>query len=133
MLGSVSRFDFAQVGRNLPKVDLPDLERFLTQVMEANGRRVMWREDGLEVLVSEAWTEEGYELMPWMPTGGGIHGISSVAQPDRQAGSTGPSRKIEVVGLPLGKRSERWRQMQLVIHDFNVVIISRRRIALMRD
>lgn len=66
MLGSVSRFDFAQVGRNLPKVDLPDLERFLTQVMEANGRRVMWREDGLEVLVSEAWTEEGYELMPWM-------------------------------------------------------------------
>jgi hypothetical protein len=47
MLGSVSRFDFAQVGRNLPKVDLPDLERFLTQVMEANGRRVMWREDGL--------------------------------------------------------------------------------------
>jgi len=62
MLGSVSRFDFAQVGRNLPKVDLPDLERFLTQVMEANGRRVMRREDGLEVLVPEAWAEADYAI-----------------------------------------------------------------------
>ena len=62
MLGSVSRFDFAQVGRNLPKVDLPDLERFLTLAMEANGRRVMRREDGLEVLAPEAWAEADYAI-----------------------------------------------------------------------
>ena len=30
LLGSVSRFDFQQVGRDLPQVDLPDLERFFT-------------------------------------------------------------------------------------------------------
>ena len=62
MLGSVSRFDFAQVGRNLPKVDLPDLERFLTLAMEVNGRRVMRREDGLEVLAPEAWAEADYAI-----------------------------------------------------------------------
>lgn len=62
MLGSVSRFDFAQVGRNLPKVDLPDLERFFTLAMEANGRRVMRREDGLEVLAPEAWAEADYAI-----------------------------------------------------------------------
>jgi hypothetical protein len=62
MLGSVSRFDFAQVGRNLPKVDLPDLERFLTLAMEVNGRRIMRREDGLEVLAPEAWAEADYAI-----------------------------------------------------------------------
>ena len=62
MLGSVSRFDFAQVGRNIPKVDLPDLERFFTLAMEANGRRAMRREDGLEVLAPETWAEADYAI-----------------------------------------------------------------------
>jgi superfamily II DNA or RNA helicase len=62
MLGSVSRFDFAQVGRNLPKVDLPDLERFLTLVMEANGRRIMRRDDGLELLSPEPWAQADYAI-----------------------------------------------------------------------
>lgn len=62
MLGSVSRFDFAQVGRNLPKVDLADLERFLTLSMEANGRRVMRRDDGLELLAPEAWAQSDYAI-----------------------------------------------------------------------
>lgn len=62
MLGSVSRFDFAEVGRNLPKVDLPDLERFFTVALEANGRRVMRRDDGLEVLAPEAWAEADYAI-----------------------------------------------------------------------
>lgn len=62
MLGSVSRFDFAQVGRNLPKVDLADLERFLTLAMEANGRRIMRRDDGLEVLAPDAWAQADYAI-----------------------------------------------------------------------
>ena len=63
MLGNVSRFDFAQVGRNIPKVDLVDLERFLNLAMEANGRRVMRRDDGLEVLAPDAWAEEDYAIL----------------------------------------------------------------------
>lgn len=62
MLGNVSRFDFAQVGRNIPKVDLVDLERFFTVAMEVNGRRPMRREDGLEVLAPEAWAQEDYAI-----------------------------------------------------------------------
>jgi superfamily II DNA or RNA helicase len=62
MLGSVSRFDFAQVGRNLPKVDLADLERFLTLAMEENGRRIMRRDDGLEVLAPEGWAQADYAI-----------------------------------------------------------------------
>ncbi|GGJ36208.1 helicase SNF2 [Sphingopyxis bauzanensis] len=62
MLGSVSRFDFAQVGRNIPKVDLADLERFLTLSMEANGRRIMKRDNGLEVLAPEAWAQTDYAI-----------------------------------------------------------------------
>jgi hypothetical protein len=33
LLGNVSKFDFQQVGRDLPKVDLPDLEEFFTQTV----------------------------------------------------------------------------------------------------
>lgn len=62
MLGSVTRFDFAQVGANLPKVDLPDLERFFTMTMEANSRRPMRREDGLEVLTPAAWEADDYAI-----------------------------------------------------------------------
>jgi hypothetical protein len=59
MLGGVARFDFSQVGRNLPKVDLPDLERFFSMVMESNGRRVFRREDGLDVRWSRPFGQFG--------------------------------------------------------------------------
>ena len=62
LLGNVTRFDFAQVGRNLPQVDLPDLERFFTMVMESKGRRVFRREDGIELLSPEKWVEEDYAM-----------------------------------------------------------------------
>jgi hypothetical protein len=62
MLGGVARFDFSQVGRNLPKVDLPDLERFFSMVMESNGRRVFRREDGLDVLARQNWVDEDYAI-----------------------------------------------------------------------
>ena len=62
MLGGVARFDFSQVGRNLPRVDLPDLERFFSMVMESNGRRVFRREDGLDVLAPQSWIDEDYAV-----------------------------------------------------------------------
>jgi hypothetical protein len=62
MLGNVARFDFAQVGKNLPRVDLPDLERFFSMMLETVGRRVMRRENGLEVKTPEAWAEADYAL-----------------------------------------------------------------------
>lgn len=62
MLGNVTRFDFAQVGRNLPQVDLPDLERFFTMMLEAQGRRVFRREDGLDVLTPDKWVDEDYAM-----------------------------------------------------------------------
>ena len=62
MLGNVTRFDFAQVGRNLPQVDLPDLERFFTLMMEFKGRRVFRRDDGVDVLAPESWVAEDYAM-----------------------------------------------------------------------
>ncbi len=62
MLGNVTRFDFAQVGRNLPQVDLPDLERFFSLMMESKGRRVFRRDEGLDVLTPEKWADEDYAM-----------------------------------------------------------------------
>lgn len=62
MLGNVARFDFGQVGRNLPRVDLPDIERYLSLMLEREGRRVFKRDDGLEVKTPDPWMIERYEL-----------------------------------------------------------------------
>jgi SNF2 family DNA or RNA helicase len=62
MLGNVARFDFRQVGRNLPQVDLPDLERFFSQMLETEGRRIFKRESGLEVITPTEWAKEDYAL-----------------------------------------------------------------------
>ena len=62
MLGNVARFDFAQVGRNIPKVDLPDLERFLKLELEFQGKRPMNRADGLEVISPEEWSKADYAI-----------------------------------------------------------------------
>ncbi|WP_217998592.1 DEAD/DEAH box helicase [Novosphingobium naphthalenivorans] len=62
LLGSVSRFDFQQVGRDLPKVDLPDLERFFTQTVGRHGRRVFRRDGGLEIRTPDDWKARSYAL-----------------------------------------------------------------------
>jgi hypothetical protein len=62
LLGSVSRFDFQQVGKDLPKVDLPDLERFFTQTVGRHGRRVFRRDDGLEIKTPDNWKARNYAL-----------------------------------------------------------------------
>lgn len=62
MLGNVARFDFQQVGRDLPKVDLPDLEPFFVNATGRHGRRVFRRTDGLEVKTPEAWAAKDYAV-----------------------------------------------------------------------
>ncbi len=62
LLGSVSRFDFQQVGRDLPKVDLPDLERFFIQTVGRHGRRIFRRDDGLEIRPPDDWKARSYAL-----------------------------------------------------------------------
>jgi ERCC4-related helicase len=62
LLGNVSRFDFQQVGKDLPKVDLPDLEKFFTQTVSRHGRRIFRREKGLEIKTPEEWKARSYAL-----------------------------------------------------------------------
>jgi hypothetical protein len=62
LLGNVSRFDFQQVGKDLPKVDLPDLEKFFTQIVSRHGRRIFRREEGLEIKTPDEWKARSYVL-----------------------------------------------------------------------
>lgn len=62
LLGSVSRFDFQQVGKDLPKVDLPDLERFFTQTVGRHGRRIFRRDEGVEIRTPDDWKARSYAL-----------------------------------------------------------------------
>lgn len=62
LLGSVSRFDFQQIGKDLPKVDLPDLERFFSQTIGRHGRRIFRRDDGLEIRTPDDWKARSYTL-----------------------------------------------------------------------
>jgi len=62
MLGNVARFDFQQVGRDLPKVDLPDLEPFFVNATGRHGRRVFRRSEGLEVKTPDAWAAKDYAI-----------------------------------------------------------------------
>lgn len=62
MFGQVARFDFGEVGQDLPKVDLPDLERFFSLMLNRTGRRIFQREDGFEVKTPAEWSEDDYAL-----------------------------------------------------------------------
>lgn len=62
LLGNVSRFDFQQVGKDLPKVDLPDLEKFFTQTVSRYGRRIFRRDEGLEIKTPDEWKARSYAL-----------------------------------------------------------------------
>ena len=62
LLGNVSRFDFQQVGKDLPKVDLPDLEKFFNQAVSRHGRRIFRREEGLEIRTPDAWKSRNYAV-----------------------------------------------------------------------
>ncbi|MET3304413.1 DEAD/DEAH box helicase [Bradyrhizobium diazoefficiens] len=62
LLGNVSRFDFQKVGKDLPKVDLPDLEKFFTQTVGRYGRRIFRRDEGLEIKTPDEWKAHSYAL-----------------------------------------------------------------------
>ena len=62
LLGSVSRFDFQQVGKDLPKVDLPDLESFFSRAVGRHNRRIFRRENGMEIRTPEAWRSRSYAI-----------------------------------------------------------------------
>ncbi len=62
LLGNVSRFDFQQVGKDLPKVDLPDLEKFFTQTVSRHGRRIFRRDEGLEIKTPDEWKARSYAI-----------------------------------------------------------------------
>jgi ERCC4-related helicase len=62
LLGNVTRFDFQQVGKDLPKVDLPDLEKFFTQAASRHGRRVFRRGEGLEIKTPDEWKARSYAV-----------------------------------------------------------------------
>jgi superfamily II DNA or RNA helicase len=62
LLGNVSRFDFQQVGKDLPKVDLPDLEKFFVQAVGRHGRRVFKRDGGLEIKTPDEWKARSYAV-----------------------------------------------------------------------
>lgn len=62
LLGSVSRFDFQQVGRDLPQVDVPELERFFTLAVGRHRRRIFKHDDGLEIKAPEAWKSRSYAV-----------------------------------------------------------------------
>ena len=62
LLGSVSRFDFQQVGRDLPQVDVPDLERFFTLAVGRHRRRIFKHDDGLEIRAPEGWKSRSYAV-----------------------------------------------------------------------
>ena len=62
LLGNVSKFDFQQVGKDLPKVDLSDLEKFFTQTVSRHGRRIFRRDEGLEIKTPDEWKARSYAL-----------------------------------------------------------------------
>ena len=62
ILGNVSRFDFEQVGKDLPQVDLPDLESFFSQAVGRHGRRIFRRLDGLELRTPDNWKARHYAV-----------------------------------------------------------------------
>ena len=62
LLGNVSRFDFQQIGRDLPKADLPDLEGFFSRAVARHSRRVFRRDDGLEIRTPDEWRSRSYAI-----------------------------------------------------------------------
>lgn len=63
IFSDVGRFDFQQVGKDLPQVDLPALEPFLLNALSRHGRRVFRREDGLEVKSPDEWHKQDWAIL----------------------------------------------------------------------
>ena len=62
LLGNVSKFDFQQVGEDLPKVDLSDLHQFFHHAVSRHGRRIFRRDQGLEIRTPDEWKARSYAV-----------------------------------------------------------------------
>jgi len=77
MVGNVAQFDFQSLGRQIPDLDLPDLEPFLRNALTSEGRRFLAKEDGFSVVTPDAWRDaldirdrfEGLKLDRNLPVG----------------------------------------------------------------
>jgi len=58
LVGNCAKFDFQDVSKQLPKVDLPDLEAFITGMLIRNRRQPRKGEDGLSFKTPDAWMTE---------------------------------------------------------------------------
>lgn len=58
LVGGCARFDFRQSSALLPRVDLPDLEPFVSNVLQLNRRRLQRDTDGLSFKTPDAWRSD---------------------------------------------------------------------------
>jgi ERCC4-related helicase len=59
IVGHCAKFDFQQVSRLIPQVDLPALRPFFMTLLTLNNRRVRESEDGISFKTPEPWLTEG--------------------------------------------------------------------------
>lgn len=62
LYGNVNRFDFQGVGRDMPQVDLPDLEPFFIGALRANGRRPVRADGALSFKVPDDWRKRSWSV-----------------------------------------------------------------------
>jgi ERCC4-related helicase len=62
LIGSVAAFDFQKFGKDMPQVDLPDLEPFFRSVLTGQKRRLTNQPEGLEVVTPDVWRKENLNL-----------------------------------------------------------------------
>jgi len=59
VFGNVSRFNYQQVSAALPRVDLPDLQSFLKNILAFRGRRLSVRDGSLDFITPAEWLDYG--------------------------------------------------------------------------
>jgi ERCC4-related helicase len=57
MVGNVAHYDFQSLSRQIPDVDLPDLEPFLRNALSCEGRRLLAKEEGFSVVTPDNWRD----------------------------------------------------------------------------
>ena len=62
LAGNIARFDFRGVGRDLPQVDLPDLEEFVKGAVRRHDRLVRTDDAGMAFVSPNAWRQRNYAV-----------------------------------------------------------------------
>lgn len=57
MVGNVAHYDFQSLSRQIPDLDLPDLEPFLRNALSCEGRRLLAKEEGFSVVTPDNWRD----------------------------------------------------------------------------